>query len=153
MIWGSRIIEFQVTNFKWAIMVMLAWKSQLWMQMKYARSKKTAIWANKKALFRCHVCRNMATMYCKTCTRCLPHNTSRVQHHICTQVKVHKWSLHAWSKYLMMTEISNARRVLMPIHHSFQYCFVLYNQSFSKNTHAEFYMRAKTRHDIGAIQV
>ena len=40
---------------------------------KYARSNKTATGANKKALFRCHVCRNMATMHCKTCTRCLPH--------------------------------------------------------------------------------
>ena len=42
---------------------------------KYARSQKTATGASKKALFRCHVCRNMATMYCKTCTMRIPHNT------------------------------------------------------------------------------
>ena len=75
---------------------------------KDARSKKTATGGSKKALFRCHVCRNMATMYCKTCAMCIPHNTNEmviaccVQHHICTQVKVHQLSLHAWSEYLIL---------------------------------------------------
>ena len=71
-------------------------------QPKYARSKKTATGGSKKALFRCHVCRNMATMYCKTCTMCIPHKTNEMLIAVCSckQVKVHQLSLHAWSMYL-----------------------------------------------------
>ena len=58
--------------------------------LKYARSKKTATGASKKALFRCHVCRNMATMYCKTCTMRIPHNTREMVIAVCSFTSAHK---------------------------------------------------------------
>ena len=57
---------------------------------KYARNKKTATGASKKALFRCHVCRNMATMYCKTCTMRIPHNTREMVIAVCSITSARK---------------------------------------------------------------
>ena len=57
---------------------------------KYARSKKTATGASKKALFRCHVCRNTATMYYKTCTMRIPHNTREMVIAVCSITSARK---------------------------------------------------------------
>ena len=57
---------------------------------KYARSKMTATGGSKKALFRYHVWRNMAAMYCKTCTMCIPHNTNEMVIAVCSITSARK---------------------------------------------------------------
>ena len=85
--------------------------------------------AKRPYITRCHVCMNMATMYCKTCTMCIPHNSSKMVIAVCSitsaHVKVHKSSLRACTELVYNPEMVFVPNEMIPKNGSFQYCLLL----------------------------